>query len=150
MAVDAHNTTQVDQSAFAQTLKNSLRLAKAQAARARRLDIGFFVIVIVAPAGAALIATLAATVGGNDLFPLATGVDDGGWKLACAIAALLSFIATLCSALKNRVENQLTHSKACVGRLLALEMALTTGHLSRDEMLRDYAAVVQDYAEFLA
>jgi hypothetical protein len=150
MAVEELNATQVDQSAFAQTLKHSLRLAKAQAARARRLDIAVFVIVIVAPAVAALIATLAATIGGNDLFPLATGVDDGGWKLACAIAAIFSFIATLCSALKGRVEGRLAQSKACVGRLLALEVALTTSHLSWPEIVNEYAAVLKDHAEFMA
>jgi hypothetical protein len=138
-----------EHTAFAQTLKNSLRTARVHAARARRLDIGFFVIVIVAPALAALVAALAAAVGGNNLFPLVTGVDDGGWKLACVIAASLSFIATLCSALRNRVEGHLAQSKACVGRLLALDVALVTGHLKREEIIKEYAEVLKTYAEFM-
>jgi hypothetical protein len=138
-----------DHDTVAQTLKDSLRRAKAHAARARRTDMGLFIIVIIAPAVATLIAALAAAAGGNDLFPFITGVDDGGWKFACALAAGFSFIATLGSALKERVDKHLTQSKACVGRLLALDMALLTGHLSREEIMKEYTAVLKDHAEFM-
>ena len=138
-----------DHDAFAQTLKTSLRTAKAQAARARRTDIGLFIIVIIAPAVATLIAALAAVAGGNDLFPFITGVDDGGWKFACALAAGFSFIAALGSAFKERVDKHVNQSKACVGRLMALDVALLTGHLSREEVMKEYAAVLKDHAEFV-
>ncbi len=135
--------------AFVHTLQGHLRTAKAHAARARRTDVVLFVIIIIAPAVATLIAALAAAAGGNNLFPFVTGVDDGGWKFACALAAGFSFIATMGSAFKERVDKHVTQSRACVGRLLALDMALSTGHLSREEMIKEYAEVLKDHAEFM-
>jgi hypothetical protein len=141
--------TSTEHDVFAQTLRSSLRRARMHAARARRTDVGLFIIVIIAPAVATLIAALAAAAGGNDLFPFITGVDDGGWKFACALAAGFSFIATVGSAFKERVDKHVNQSKACVGRLLALDMALQTGHLSREDVMKEYTVVLKDHAEFM-
>ncbi len=113
--VRTQNQPSADHDAFAQTLKTSLRTAKAHAARARRTDIGLFVVVIIAPAVATFIAALAAVAGGNDLFPFITGVDDGGWKLACALAAGFSFIAALGSAFKERVDKHVESEQGVRG-----------------------------------
>jgi Ni/Fe-hydrogenase subunit HybB-like protein len=145
----AMSTAATENDPFAQAVQASLNVAQAHASRARRTDIILFIVMIVAPAAATLIAALAAVAGGNNLFPQATGVDDGGWKLACALAAGFSFIAALGSAFKERVDKQVEQSKACVGRLMALNVALALGHLSREQLMKDYADVMNDHAEWM-
>jgi hypothetical protein len=46
--------------------------------------------------------TREALIGGNEFPQAAARIDDGGWKLACALVAILAFIATVSSMFKKQ------------------------------------------------
>src|ERR1700690_634331 len=97
------NNTASDRSAFAQAVKASLNTAKQKTDAIRRRDSQLFMANVVSPAAATLLAGLAAAIGGNQMFPLAAAqADDGGWRLACILAAIFGFIATISGVFKKQ------------------------------------------------
>jgi hypothetical protein len=118
-----------DRSAFTQSVKTSLATAREKVARIRRTDTQLFVTNVVSPAAATLIATIAAAVGGNVMFRgAASQAEDGGWILACSLVAVFGFIATVSGVFKKQFEDRLVLGKQCVGRLLALDLGITSGN----------------------
>ncbi len=99
----AHSSLPPEREAIVQSVKASLRIAQAHTARRRRTDALLFVVSTVSPAAATLVA---------------------------ALAAVFSFIATVCSALRKQSDERLAQGNECVGRLMALDVAFATGHLS--------------------
>ena len=80
-----------DRAAFTQSVKTSLANAREKVARLRRTETQLFVTNVVSPAAATLIASLAATIGGNNMFKqAAVQAEDGGWVLACALVAVFA------------------------------------------------------------
>ncbi len=134
---------------FAQIVKASLRTARSHAARRRRADRLLFATGLVSPAVATLIAALVAVAGASQLFPNVLQIDDGSWKFACVLVALLGFVATVCSALQKQSEDRLAQGNECLGRLMALDMALMTGHLSWEETAREYGEIMKAYPEIV-
>lgn len=132
-----------------QSVKASLRTARSHATRWRRTDRLLFVTGLVSPGAATLVAALVAVAGATEVFPNVLPIDDGSWKFACALVAVLGFIATVCSALHERFEDRLAQGNECVGRLMALNLALMTGHLSWEETSREYGEIMKAYPEIV-
>jgi hypothetical protein len=74
-----------------------------------------------------------------------------GWRLVCAIGAILSFGATLSVGLSQslRVTERLAETRECRGRLRALEVALTTGSRSWHNVVTEYEELVKAYPDML-
>ncbi len=140
-----------DQAAFTQSVKASLASVREKVARIRRTDTQLFVTSVVSPAGATLIAALAATIGGNKMFSQAAAkMEDGGWILACGLVAIFGFIATVSGVFKKQFDDQLVLGNQCVGRLLALDLALTSGSTEWEEAAKEYGEVIKAFPEFLS
>ena len=140
-----------DHAEFVRSVKNSLNMAKEKASGIRRTDSQLFVANVISPAAATLLAGLAALVGGNKMFPQAMAMaEDGGWKLACILVAIFGFIATVSSMFKKQFDDRLTQGDQCVGRLLALDLAITTGSSSWDEAAKEYGEIVKAFPEFIS
>ncbi|HEX9333735.1 MAG TPA: hypothetical protein VF896_17725 [Anaerolineales bacterium] len=149
-ATSRHAATQ-DHAAFTQSVKASLANAKEKAASIRRTDTQLFVTNAVSPAAATLIAALAAAIGGNELFKQAAAQsEDGGWKLACILVAVFGFIATVSSIFKKQFDDRLTLGNQCVGRLLTLDLAITTGSLGWEEAAKEYSEILKAFPEFIS
>ncbi|HLO32178.1 MAG TPA: hypothetical protein VK249_23720 [Anaerolineales bacterium] len=139
-----------DQAAFTQSVKSSLASAREKLARIRRTDSQLFVTNVVSPAAATLIAALAAALGGNNLFQQAAAqAEDGGWVLACGLVAVFGFIATISGVFKKQFDDRLALGNQCVGRLLALDLAITSGNASWEEASREYGEVLKAFPEFI-
>jgi hypothetical protein len=146
----AENRAQ-DRSAFTQSVKTSLATARKKVARIRRTDTQLFVANVVSPAAATLIAALAAAVGGNEMFRgAAAQAEDGGWILACSLVAVFGFIATVSGVFKKQFEDRLVLGNQCVGRLLALDLAISSGHTAWEEATREYGEVLKTFPEFIS
>ncbi len=144
-------TDKQDRIEFTRSVKNSLNTAKEKASGIRRADSQLFVANVISPAAATLLAGLAAVIGGNKMFPQAMAmVEDGGWKLACILVAIFGFIATVSSMFKKQFDDRLAQGDQCVGRLLALDLAITTGSSSWDEAAREYGEIVKAFPEFIS
>jgi len=135
---------------FAVTVKNSLGVAKSRVAGIRRTDSQLFMANVISPAAATLLAAVAAAMGGNTMFAQAAAQsEDGGWRLACILVAIFSFIGTVSSMFKKKFEERLTQGNQCVGRLLSLDLALTTGSRTFEEAAKEYGEIVKTFPEFV-
>jgi hypothetical protein len=139
-----------DHAGFSASVKASLNAAKNKTAGIRKTDSQLFLANVVSPAAATLLAAVAAAVGGDSLFVrAATQSENGGWRLACILVAIFSFIGTVSGMFKKQFEERLTQGNQCVGRLLSLDLALTTGSGSWEEAAREYGEIVKTFPEFI-
>jgi len=139
-----------DRDGLAASVKASLTVAKNKTAGFRKTDSQLFVANVVAPAAATLLAAVTAAVGGDNLFvQSAVQSEDGGWRLACILVAIFSFIGTVSSMFKKQFEERLTQGNQCVGRLLSLDLSLTTGSGSWEDSAREYGEIVKSFPEFV-
>jgi len=139
-----------DHAGFATSVKASLSTAKNKTASIRKTDSQLFVTNVVSPAAATLLAAFAAAIGGNSMFPqAATQSEDGGWRLACILVAIFSFIGTVSSMFKKQFDDRLAQGNQCVGRLLSLDLAITTGSRDWEETVKEYGEIVKAFPEFV-
>ena len=137
--------------AFINSVKASLNTAKIKTARIRKTDSQLFVANVVSPAAATLLAGLTAAVGGNTLFAQAASQsNDGGWRLACILVAIFGFIATVSGMFKKQFDDRLVQGNQCVGRLLSLDLAITTGSSGWEEAAKEYGEIVKAFPEFIS
>ena len=140
-----------DQAAFVQSVKASLATAREKVSRVRRTDSQLFVTNVVSPAAATLIASLAAAIGGNEVFKQAAArSEDGGWVLACGLVAVFGFVATVSGVFKKQFDDRLAQGNQCVGRLLALDLALSSGGLEREAAAKEYGEILKAFPEFVS
>ena len=141
---------QQDHAAFTESVKSSLAAAREKVARIRRTDTQLFVTNVVSPAAATLIAALAASIGGNTMFRQAAAQsEDGGWVLVCALVAVFGFIATVTGVFKKQFDDRLAQGNQCVGRLLALDLAITSGNTGWEEAAKEYGELLKTFPEFI-
>ena len=139
------------QDAFINSVKASLDTAKIKTARIRKTDSQLFIANVVSPAAATLLAGLTAAVGGNTLFvQAASQSNDGGWRLACILVAIFGFIATVSGMFKKQFDDRLVQGNQCVGRLLSLDLAITTGSGDWEEVTKEYREIVKAFPEFIS
>ena len=137
--------------AFINSVKASLNTAKIKTARIRKTDSQLFIANVVSPAAATLLAGLTAAVGGNTLFvQAASQSNDGGWRLACILVAIFGFIATVSGMFKKQFDDRLVQGNQCVGRLLSLDLAITTGSSGWEEAAKEYGEIVKAFPEFIS
>jgi hypothetical protein len=140
-----------DHTAFIQSVKSSLAIAREKVERIRRTDMQLFVANVVSPAAATLIAALAAAMGGDELFKQAAAqAEDGGWILACGLVAVFGFIATVSGVFKKQFDDRLVLGNQCLGRLLALDLAVTSGNTEWESASREYGEVLKAFPEFIS
>ena len=140
-----------DHAAFTQSVKSSLAIAREKVERIRRTDMQLFAANVVSPAAATLIAALAAAMGGDELFKQAAAqAEDGGWVLACGLVAVFGFIATVSGVFKKQFDDRLVLGNQCVGRLLALDLAVASGNTEWEAAAREYGEVLKAFPEFIS
>jgi hypothetical protein len=71
------------------------------------------------------------------------------WQIACAVAAVLSFISTICVGVMQQLKlgERLPLGQLCVGRLRGLEVALTMGTREWHEIAIEYEAILKEFSE---
>lgn len=140
-----------DRAAFGQTVKASLGAAKTKVASIRQTDSWLFILNVVSPALSGLIAALAAVAGGNEVFKQAAlQATDGGWKLACILAAVFAFLATISGVFKKQFDDRLAQGTQCIGRLLSLDLDITTQSRAFEETAKEYGEIVRAFPEFVS
>jgi hypothetical protein len=150
MTDDKVSKTQ-DHAGFVTSVKTSLSIAKNKTTGIRKINSQLFVANVVSPAAATLLATFAAAIGGNQMFQqAAVQANDGGWRLACILVAIFSFIGTVSSMFKKQFDDRLVQGNQCVGRLLSLDLAITTGSSGWEEAVKEYSEIVKSFPEYIA
>jgi hypothetical protein len=140
-----------DHAGFVTSVKASLNIAKNKTAGIRKTDSQLFMANVVSPAAATLLAAFAAAIGGNSMFAQAAAQsEDGGWRFACILVAIFSFIGTVSSMFKKQFEDRLARGNQCVGRLLSLDLAITTESSSWEAAAKEYGEIVKAFPEFVS
>ncbi len=140
-----------DHAGFMTSVKTSLSIAKNKTDGIRKANSQLFVANVVSPAAATLLAAFTAAIGGNQIFQQAAAqANDGGWRLACILVAIFSFIGTVSSMFKKQFDDRLAQGNQCVGRLLALDLAITTGNNSWEEITKEYGEIVRAFPELIS
>jgi hypothetical protein len=128
-----------------QHVRNSLAKAEADVNGLSRRNTRMIITGLSSSAAATLVAGVTAASG-----PV-VGTGIPGWRLACSVAAILAFIATVATGVQQQLkyEERLVNGNQCVGRLRALDVALTTGSRSLDDIGSEYEDIARSYPEFV-
>jgi hypothetical protein len=75
------------------------------------------------------------------------GTGDPGWRITCALAAVLTFAGTLATGAMQqlKISEELAQARTCAGRLAALDLALTVNRQPVGEVAAKYAEVVTEF-----
>jgi hypothetical protein len=147
----SHSAGTQEHAAFTQSVKSTLAIARQKTGGIRQTDSRLFLTNVISPATATLISSLAAAIGGNNMFrQAAVANEDGGWILACILVAIFGFIATVSGVLKKQVEDRLALANQCVGRLLSLDTAIATGSMGWEEAAKEYSDILRAFPDFVS
>jgi hypothetical protein len=133
-----------DRQAFAQILKDSLQKAQGQISGLRKTNKWLVIASIVSSAATTLVAGATAAAG-----PV-VGSGTEGWKFSCLVAAVFAFVSTVATALiqQMKTEERLVQGTQCVGRLLALQVAMATSSQNLDRIAGEYSEIVRTFPDF--
>ncbi len=133
-----------DHDALIKMVKNSLQKAREQTSGLRKKNTSLIITGMICSAGTTLVA------GGTALVGPMIGQEDAGWRLACIVAAVFAFVSTVSTALTKQLnfDERLSQGNQCVGRLRALDVAITTGSGNWEEAAKEYREILQAYTEF--
>jgi len=125
-----------------QLVSSTLRRAETHTANLHRTHMSLVVGGLVTSAASTLVAGGAALQG-----PL-LGADAAGWHLTCGLAAILAFLSTVALGIEEQLKlaERLPAGRIHVGRLRALDVALTAGTRDWDEIAKEIELVIQESA----
>ena len=80
---------------------------------------------------------------------IGSGIE--GWRLACIVAAVLGFISTISTGISQQLESSddLLEGTQCVGKLRSLDLSITTGSRTREEIIKEYEHIAERYPKFI-
>ena len=62
---------------------------------------------------------------------------------------MFGFIATVSGVFKKQFDDRLALANQCVGRLLALDLAITSGNTGWEEAAKEYGELLKAFPEFI-
>lgn len=124
-----------------QRIADSLKRVETETDRLRRASTRLIITGLFTSAAATLVAGLTAIAG-----PL-VGEGIPGWRLACIAAALFGFIATMCTGLEQQLKfsDRLAEANQCLARMRSLELTLSTGSQSAEQIAGEYNDTLRNY-----
>jgi hypothetical protein len=134
-----------NQQEFVNRVRDSLSKVEQQTVQIRKTNTSLLFGGMVSSGIATLVAGLTSALG-----PL-VGEGISGWRLACIVAAIFSFIATIVTGLNQqlRLNERLSENQKCLGRLRALEFSITSGSQDWTEITHEYSEILRSYPELL-
>lgn len=124
-------------------VQTSLRKAEAHVSRVRKTTTRLLITGIVSSAATTLVTGITAAAG-----PV-VGEGIPGWRLACAVGAVLAFLATVCIGINEqlRMGDRAARGQEGVGRLRALDLALVAGNRPPAELLHEYEEILKGWSD---
>ena len=101
---------------------------------------------MISSTAATLVAGVTAAAG-----PMAgTGTD--GWRMACIIAAVFGFISTVSTGLSEqlKISDRISEGSQGIGKLKYLDILITTGNKSWEEITDEYEEIAKAYPELIS
>ncbi len=134
-----------DRKGLAERVRASLRKTEERTAGLQKANTRLLVSGMVSSAGSTLIAGITAAQG-----PI-IGEGAEGWRVACIIAAVFGFVSTVCTGLVQQLKigDRLSKGNQCLGKLRSLDLAITTGSQSWEEIIQEYQEIARAYPELV-
>jgi hypothetical protein len=128
------------------SIRTSLKKADKLVTSRRKTNNQLLITGITTSAASTLVAGITAAGG-----PL-IGTGTAGWRLACIIAAVFGFTSTIATGIGQQMKdsNQFSKGVECVGKLKTLDVAMTTGSKSWDEIVSEYENLAATYPDFIS
>jgi hypothetical protein len=135
-----------DSNAVAKSVKASLLKAEGIISGRRKANTSLLVTGMATSAASTFVAGLTAAQG-----PL-IGEGIEGWRVSCIIAAVFAFAATISTGLSQqlKINDRIAEGTQCVGKLKSLDVAITTGSRSWEEITKEYEEIAKTYPEFIS
>ena len=103
---------------------------------------------------AAMISSTAATLVAGVTAAAGPVADMGteGWRMACIIAAIFGFISTVSTGLSEqlKISDRISEGSQGIGRLKYLDVLITTGNKSWEEITDEYEEIAKAYPELIS
>ena len=140
------NGSSLDSDAVAKSVKASLQKAEGIISGRRKANTSLLVTGMTTSAASTFVAGITAAQG-----PL-IGEGIEGWRIACIIAAVFAFAATISTGLSQqlKINDRILEGTQCVGKLKSLDVAITTGSRSWEEITKEYEGIAKIYPEFIS
>ena len=140
------DTPAFDHDAFARIVKDGLRKAEQHTTGLRGRSQVLLLSSIVSSGATTLVA------GGAALAGPALGFSASGWQATCFVAAILAFVSTVTTTLNQqlKLDDRLSQSYQCLSRLRLLDVHLTVGGHSWEDVNKEYGDIAKTYPELFA
>ena len=140
------NQPLVDQKAITQNIKTSLKKTDNLIKSRRRTNTRLLVTGMATSAASTLVAGV--TSAGGPV--IGSGIE--GWRLACIAAAALSLTATISTGISQQFEisGRQNETSQCLDRLRSLDLNITTGNKTWEEIVQEYQEIAKLYPDFIS
>ena len=131
--------------ALSEKLRASLHQARDFVKGRKKLNNALIISSVTSSGTATLIAGVTAAQG-----PV-VGTGTAGWRLACIVAAVFGFTATVSNGISQqlKVNEKLVEGTQCLKQLQTLDIGLTTGSRDLEEVAREYQEIARTYPELM-
>lgn len=129
-----------------ESVKASLRKAGAIVSDYRKKKNRLLTTTMISSTAVTLVAGITAAIG-----PVAgTGVE--GWRMACIIAAIFGFVSTVSTGLSEqlKISDRISDGSQGIGRLKYLDVLITTGNKSWEEITDEYEEIAKAYPDLIS
>ena len=135
-----------DRNALGQRVKASLRKAEKIDSGLRKANTRLLIAGIASSAASTLVAGITAAQG-----PV-VGEGIEGWRVACIVAAVFGFASTVSTGLSQqlKISDRLSEGIQCIGKLRSLDVIITTGSQSWEEIIKEYEEIAKTYPELIS
>lgn len=81
---------------------------------------------------------------------IGSGIE--GWRFACIAAAVLGFTSTISTGIIQQMEStdSLSKGRECLTKLKSLDLGITTGRKSWEEIVKEYGELALTYPELIS
>lgn len=135
-----------DRRKVTESVKASLQKAGGIVSGYRKKKNRLLFVAMISSTAVTLVAGVTAAAG-----PMAgTGTD--GWRMACIIAALFGFISTVSTGLGEqlKISDRISEGSQGIGKLKYLDILITTGNKSWEEITDEYEEIAKAYPELIS
>jgi len=80
------------------------------------------------------------------------GTETEGWRMACIIAAIFGFISTVSTGLSEqlKISDRISEGSEGIGKLRYLDVVITTGNKSWEEITEEYEEIAKAFPELIS
>jgi hypothetical protein len=135
-----------DKTALAHQIKSTLKKAEKVVSKQKRANTSTLIASFTLSAIATLVAGITSAAGPV----IGSGIE--GWRAACILAAVLSFVSTIITGISQQLKlsDQLVEASQCVAKLRALDIGITVGSRSWDVATREFEEIVITHPQLIS